>query len=147
MTERTPIRTNKQKMNKTSSFSFIRNINHSLLWAALGGALLCTAPAPARADGLFLVVPPNLPTFGATYGEWSARWWQWFYMLPKSGCKTSVLPTGLARATAAPADWARSGSRGNSDCHDNRRLPCPGWKGAVFPMINPGVFDLEGPPI
>src|SRR5690242_15482225 len=28
------------------------------------------------------VIPVNASPYGATYGEWSARWWQWAFSLP-----------------------------------------------------------------
>src|SRR3989442_8315950 len=28
------------------------------------------------------VIPPNAKAFGMTYGEWSAKWWQWAFSLP-----------------------------------------------------------------
>jgi hypothetical protein len=27
-------------------------------------------------------MPPNAKAYGMTYGEWSAKWWQWVYSLP-----------------------------------------------------------------
>lgn len=36
-----------------------------------------SAPAMAVSDGKFEVVPPDSVELGNTYGEWSARWWQW----------------------------------------------------------------------
>src|SRR5439155_9382309 len=34
------------------------------------------------AQGNAGVAPPNSSAFGLSYGEWSARWWQWAYSLP-----------------------------------------------------------------
>ena len=28
------------------------------------------------------VIPPNAKAYGMTYGEWSAKWWQWAFSLP-----------------------------------------------------------------
>ena len=28
------------------------------------------------------VIPPTAKAYGMTYGEWSAKWWQWAYSLP-----------------------------------------------------------------
>src|SRR5207237_9991228 len=45
--------------------------------------LLSPISAPAEAHnsnpGVF---PPDSRPFGLTYGEWSAKWWQWAYSLP-----------------------------------------------------------------
>jgi hypothetical protein len=148
MMDHLSIRTNEQKTNKTGSFRPIRSIKHSLLWAALGGALLCTAPAPARADGVFLVVPPNIPTYGTTYGEWSARWWQWFYMLPQNGPKPHPLnwsgPSDCSTGQLGPV-WFLAGipnATGTTtvNCH------IPAGKALFFPMINAECSDQEAPP-
>ena len=147
MTDRMSIRTHGRKMNKTGSCRFIRSIRHSLLWAALGGALLlCTAPAPARADGVFLIVPPNIPTFGATYGEWSARWWQWFYMLPANATHPSAWsgPSDCGTGQLGPV-WFLVGiptAAGTTtiDCH------IPAGKALFFPIINVECSNVEAPP-
>ena len=31
------------------------------------------------------VYPPGSRPFGLSYGEWSARWWQWAYSMPVTG--------------------------------------------------------------
>ncbi len=146
MTDRISSRTDEQKMNKAGSFRFIRSIKHSLLWTAVGGALLCASPAPARADGLFLVVPPNLPTFGATNGEWSARWWQWFYMLPANATHPSNWsgPSDCTTGQLGPV-WFLVGiptATGTTtiDCH------VPAGKALFFPIINVECSNLEEAP-
>jgi hypothetical protein len=47
-------------------------------------SLLCALPTPAKAQpgSSFTVVPLNTTPFGMSYGEWSARWWQWAFALP-----------------------------------------------------------------
>jgi len=47
---------------------------------------LVTAPVPtAFADRPKLeIFPPNKPSFGMTYAEWAAKWWQWEFSLPTS---------------------------------------------------------------
>jgi hypothetical protein len=151
MTDRISIRTNEQKMNKTGSFRFIRSIKHSLLWAALGGVLLCTAPAPARADGVFLVVPPNIPTFGATYGEWSARWWQWFYMWP---AQNGPKPHPSTWSGASKCDTGQLGpvwflvGIPTSTGTTTTTIDCdiPAGKALFFPIITVECSNLEESP-
>jgi hypothetical protein len=36
----------------------------------------------AQADQLPKVLPLDSSPFGNTYGEWSARWWQWVMAIP-----------------------------------------------------------------
>jgi hypothetical protein len=47
---------------------------------------LVMAPVPtAFADRPKLeIIPPNTPSFGMTYAEWAATWWQWEFSLPTS---------------------------------------------------------------
>ena len=58
---------------------------------------LLIAPLPtAFADPPNLqIFPPNNPSFGMTYAEWAAKWWQWEFSLP-----TSVNPWFDTGATA-----------------------------------------------
>ena len=46
------------------------------------------------------VLPPQPPPFGTTYGEWGARWWQWFFQTPRN-VNPEVSPPGTATAPAA----------------------------------------------
>lgn len=56
----------------------------SMISAVLAAiSLLYALPTPAKAEGSsFTIVPPNTAPFGMSYGEWSARWWQWAFALP-----------------------------------------------------------------
>jgi hypothetical protein len=38
--------------------------------------------APAKAGGNQEIIPINANAYGNTYGEWSARWWQYMYSIP-----------------------------------------------------------------
>lgn len=46
------------------------------------GLLLPAASLPVEAGNNRGVIPPNAKPHGLSYGEWSARWWQWAYSLP-----------------------------------------------------------------
>src|SRR5262245_20745573 len=39
-------------------------------------------PTNSSSDGGVLFTTDSIP-FGLTYGEWTARWWQWAYSIPK----------------------------------------------------------------
>jgi len=43
----------------------------------------CTKAGPGD-QGNPGVLPPNASPHGATYGQWSERWWQWVFSLPVS---------------------------------------------------------------
>jgi hypothetical protein len=45
----------------------------ALLWAASGVYAAKANPG---------VIPPHAKPYGMTYGEWSAKWYQWQYSLP-----------------------------------------------------------------
>ena len=47
--------------------------------ASLIGAFLVPTAASAQKAHVF---PPNAHPFGASYGEWQARWFEWFIEIP-----------------------------------------------------------------
>jgi hypothetical protein len=49
------------------------------IFVALIGATVAFAANPNPG-----VLPPNSHPFGRTYGEWSAKWWQWAVSIPAS---------------------------------------------------------------
>ena len=56
-----------------------------LLGAALGLAVATAMVIPSGAAAAnATVLPPQSRPFGATYGQWDARWWQWLYQTPVS---------------------------------------------------------------
>jgi hypothetical protein len=67
--------------------------------AAVVTAVTVSAPAMA-ADGRAQVLPPQAHPYGASYGEWGARWWQWLYGTPKA-VNPAFSPAGTAASPAA----------------------------------------------
>ena len=72
------------------------------------GLILLLAPA-ASADVPHNpgVIPPQGRPHGATYGQWSARWWQWAYQTPVHGPQGQVTPFLAGNGTEqspAPVD-------------------------------------------
>src|SRR5690242_16582905 len=52
---------------------------------ALLAVVLCgvfVGSAAARSTGTPSILPPESHPYGKSYGEWSARHWQWLYSLP-----------------------------------------------------------------
>jgi hypothetical protein len=107
-------------------------------------ALLLTAPWPAVAedgsptnpDG---IKPPLVETqpYGMTYGEWSAKWWQWTMAFPVTADPAS---------NTAPPDSAQSGKvwflatvHGSVTIHGSatvtRSLTVPHGKALFFPVL------------
>ena len=76
-----------------------------LVALALGVALSVAAPgrraAAQGATGNPGIVPSTDRPYGATYGEWGARWWQWVFSLPTSS-NPMLGETGAAAANGQP---------------------------------------------
>jgi hypothetical protein len=86
----------------------------------------------------------RVETYGATYGEWSARWWQWVLSIP-----TAINP--ILDATGANCDqgqkngeddvWFLAGDFGGSA---TRACTIPVGKPIFFPLINQVAFQPTG---
>jgi hypothetical protein len=90
-------------------------------------------------------LPPQSHPFGATYGEWAARWWQWAYKQPVS---TNPLfdQTGAAIANGQSGKvWFLAGVINVSGTAD-RTGTIPAGKALFFPILN---FEADNlcPPI
>ena len=81
-------------------------------------------------------------TFGATYGEWSARWWQWLLSIP-AAVNPNLDQTGGANGAQGQVDdvWFLAGSFGGSA---TRAITIPAGKPIFFPIINSIVFKPFG---
>ncbi len=69
---------NKMKRKKLNS---IRGIQLSVV-IVLGLMMLAPIVALADSNSNPGVLPVNSKPYGMTYGEWSAKWWQWAYSIP-----------------------------------------------------------------
>jgi len=58
----------------------VRGVLSLLMGVAL--LVLALAPTVSAEDGVIL--SPDSKWYGATYGQWGARWWQWAFSLPVS---------------------------------------------------------------
>ncbi len=94
------------------------------------------------------VVQPSSNEFGNTYGEWSARWWQWGLSIPED--KNPIFDTSGAHCAEAQADapqvWFLAGTFGGKV---KRSCDIPGGKDLFFPVLDSlfgqGVGDCKGP--
>lgn len=92
------------------------------------------------------VMPPQSHSRGATYGEWSAAWWQWAYSLPAdqnpffddTGCANG------ANGQDGPV-WFLTGVINVSGAAD-RTCTVPTGKALFFPLINVECSTAEAPP-
>lgn len=82
-----------------------------LMLLALIALLLSMAPT-ARAAVVARAEPPIIPpqshAYGATYGEWSARWWQWTFKLPVAD-RSGVITHPLFVDGAVDCSYGQSG--------------------------------------
>ena len=113
-------------------------------------ALLASASTPVLADGT--IVPVNGHPYGATYGEWTARWWQWMYQLPvhdATGDLSHPLfvdgPTDCFLGQTGHV-WFLGGKLGlltdPLNATANRSCSIPSGTALFFPLLN-AEFDYE----
>jgi hypothetical protein len=91
------------------------------------------------------VLPPQSHPFGATYGEWAARWWQWAYKQPVAS-NPLFDETGAAIANGQAGHvWFLAGVI-NVSGTAVRSGTIPTGKALFFPIIN---FEADNlcPPI
>jgi hypothetical protein len=76
----------------------------------------------------------EISTFGATYGEWTARWWQWALSIPEA--VNPILDTTGENCAQDQVDdvWFLAGTF--SDDPVTRVCTIPAEKSIFFPLIN-----------
>lgn len=105
----------------------------------------CSNPYTYNCQSLTLrPTPPTVvavQTYGATYGELSARWWQWLLSIPAS--VNPNLDTTGANCTQGQYDdvWFLAGAFGGTV---TRSCTIPANKPVFFPLINTIAFKPNG---
>ena len=135
-------------MKTTDSFRIGRRMVPSLIGALCAVILLLAIPGPAYAgDDNPIVVPPDASPFGATYGEWGARWWQWLIMFPNDQSPFNWPTTKDCSTGQLGPVWFLLGISPNPGtvtvtvtCH------IPAGKALFFPIINVECSSLEQDP-
>jgi hypothetical protein len=94
--------------------------------------LVSTAHA---APGAFVPVA----TYGASYGEWSARWWQWLLSIP---AKTNPNVGGSCDQGQFDNVYFLPGTFGGSVTHSCNNIP--EGKAVFFPLVNSVAFRPYG---
>ena len=104
-----------------------------------------TTPAVQAASNLNPgVLPVSSHAYGATYGEWSARWLQWAFSIPVD-VNPILDETGAncAEGQTGPV-WFLAGTFGSPTTRD---CTVPAGKALFFPLVNgifgAAVFDCE----
>ena len=93
------------------------------------------------------VIPPNATAYGMTYGQWSARWWQWAFSLPVNESPFFDEGGNCSRGANAQLGpvWFLAGVI-NVSGTAVRNCSVPAGKALFFPIINVECSTLELPP-
>lgn len=82
------------------------------------------------------VFPPDSHPFGASYGEWGARWWQWNYSIPLHVHPSANDPTGAqCGINQSGPVWFLAGTAGTVSTA-TRACTISEDKAIFFPIIN-----------
>jgi hypothetical protein len=118
--------------------------------ACLGVGLMITGPTSLAASGADVgVISPTTPvsqTYGHTYGEWSAAWWQYVLSLPaasnplfdQTGARCAVAQTGPVFFLVGVINV--SGTAVRDQCS------VPAGKPLFFPILNNECSSVESAP-
>jgi hypothetical protein len=106
-----------------------------LVWSQSNSTDTNTTNASAESTSTSSVYPPDSTPYNLTYGEWSARWWQWVISLPEAinpltdntgeDCAQGQNQTGPV--------WFLTGTFGGSV---ERTCTIPEGKAILFPILN-----------
>ena len=94
------------------------------------------------------VLPPNSHPFGATYGEWTARWWKWCYSLPRD--HHPLFDTADVSAGQSGHVWFLGGTFATVEeggivvGKANRTCTVPVGTALFFPIVNVEAATAEG---
>lgn len=125
---------------------FARLCPCTLLVALL--VLLASAPAPAG-ENTAGVLPVNSKPNGLTYGEWSARHWQWEYSMPVD--KHPLFGTADVSEGQSGEVWFLGGTFGSTELEpgvfigmETRNVTVPPGKKLFFPVVDAEASTIEG---
>ncbi len=128
----------------------MNNIKITKFTAKLGAILaimLIFTPSAFAKNGNPRVLPPNSNAYGMSYGEWSAKWWQWNLSLPvdqnPANDENGNCSNG-ANGQLGPV-WFLTGVNIVSGTQ-TRNCTVPTGKALFFPIINTECSTLEPPP-
>jgi hypothetical protein len=88
------------------------------------------------------VFPPNSKPYGLTYGEWTAKWWQWAFSMPEAD-SPFIDDTGenCANNQSGPV-WFLAGTFGGAV---SRQCTIPSDKGILISLINAACDSASEP--
>ncbi len=121
-----------------------------LLTGLLAGLLMPSGSAEARGNPNPGIFPPGSRPYGHTYGEWSAKFWEWAYSLPFNyNPLTDTAPADTAQegnvwfigGSFAPTTDATTGQ---TTAIAKRSFKLPEGKALFFPVANAEASTVEG---
>jgi hypothetical protein len=80
------------------------------------------------------VLPPQSSCYGASYAQWSARWWQWAHLYPYGSDPVSDTTGAYAAAGQSGHVWFLAGSYGVTGVQ--RTVTVPTGTPLFLPVIN-----------
>ena len=111
--------------------------------------LLASVPAHAGPDASSKISPPNSNAYGGSYGEWSARQWQWLYSLPVDG--HPLFDTADCGAGQSGTVWFLGGTFTSTEIgpgvilgEADRTCTIPSGTALFFPLVNVEASTIEG---
>jgi hypothetical protein len=87
---------------------------------------------------------PDEKPFGLTYGQWTAKWWQWALSIPSTNNPISDETGEHASTNQNGPVWFLAGTFGENKI-PNRRCEIPYGKAVLFPVINYEANYLQDP--
>jgi hypothetical protein len=92
--------------------------------------------ADAGNEGSARVFPPGSRPYGASYSEWTVRWWQWSYSLPVAGHPLFDESGANCGAGQSGPVWFLGGVFNVSGSADRTLCSVPAGKALLFPILN-----------
>jgi hypothetical protein len=122
----------------TISLLLVQPVTLQIVWSQQGNDTTITTDATSNINpGVY---PPGSAPYNLTYGEWSAKWWQWVLSLPQD-INPLIDQTGehCAQAQSGPV-WFLAGTFGGSV---ERTCTIPEGKAILFPVLNSGNVKTD----
>ncbi len=132
--------------------SYLKNVCCVIAAVILIAGFVAGSVSQVYAQANPRVIPPNAHAYGMTYGEWSAEWWKWQFILPSAGHPAFDFTGENCGAGQEGKVWFLTGAFQNEFPNNEFftivRESCsvPAGKAIFFPIINNECSTLEGYP-